>query len=687
MEYTLNDFFQMMDTICTSRVLVYPNRETAVQLVKHLEDSGSVVIRLSDCLPQESKYLPMPYRVMPMIDEKILASGRRVLVLGLDAYLELLDASAVNSFMTGLHKRLDESTMNVDYLLSAYNKPPLLPRYEESLRMICFKGDVEKQGPFTVTAYSDEWAKESDCNSYSELLAQVDSLLPSGSYTLTLKNMSDCQAGLGTTVTFVTDIHTIALRQFGMDIDLDDMTLSELLLVATKSGMSPEDFLAEQFGENNCNVRLALKRLLDLPHNPIWQAYVWFVQKRLPVDSYMARVLSEEITFDNLLWKYAVGTAVSVLTESRAKQFALERAEALKELNSIEPLVVEFIGHTRDRGDAVPFLNCNTLSEREEIIRRVSKENLWTGLPCQYGELYPLLADYLSSSYEYPDRATSDYFKEYRRLRVCNAVTEDFVSWAFKANIPIRYPSRDTFLNSLREQPDTALLVVDGMGAEFIPLLLALAKHQGMNVESCVVTTANIPTATKFNTIRWSDDRTIPSVKGPDNIVHDGAEKHEKSSPERSFAMTLQVFETKVMTRIADGLSRFSRVVVTADHGSSRLALVAWQEGKGGTLPWDKGKNGEPLDWRFTLASQDGTRPSEFESQYFPGTGKTYWVVRGYNRLPKQGGKNYGLHGGATLEEVLVPVLIFTKNAVTTIPEASQKMSTDNLEDNLEGLI
>ena len=100
-----------------------------------------------------------------------------------------------------------------------------------------------------------------------------------------------------------------------------------------------------------------------------------------------------------------------------------------------------------------------------------------------------------------------------------------------------------------------------------------------------------------------------------------------------------------------------------------------------------KKKNGEPLDWRFTFAPKDGKRPLEFESQYFPDTGETYWVVRGYNRLPKQGGKIYGLHGGATLEEVLVPILIFTKNAVTIVPKKFQKMLTDDLGDNLEGLI
>lgn len=686
MGYTLNEFFQMPDMVGAPRVLVYPNRTTAAHLVKHLKNKGATVIKLSDCLPQEFMYLPMPYRVMSMIDENIRTSNSRVLMLGLDAYLALLDEDGINSFMTGLQKRLDSGLMNVDYLLYSYNKPSLPARYEESLKIICLNDDVEYQEAFTVTAYSDQWAKEGDCVGYRQLLAQVGSFAPSGKYTLFLSNMSDRQSGIGTAVTFVSDIYEIASQKFGIDITLDCTVLEELLLTSVKSGTAPEHFLSKQFGETNCNVRFALKRLLELPHNDMWQAYVWYVKKRIPTDSYMARVLSDGVTFDNLLWKYAVGTAVSVLTEDRASQFALERGEALTTLSGIEPLIVEFITHTKDYSSALPFLNCGTSSERQEILRRASEEDLRTGLPYQYAKLYPLLADYLSP-YEYPSHDITDYFKEYRRLRIRNTVTEDFVQLAFQANAPASYPSRDTVLNSLRNQPDTALLVVDGMGAEFIPLLLELSKRQGMNIESCVVATANIPTETKFNPISWSKERTLPSVKGPDNIVHDGAEKHEESSPERSFVKTLQMFEMDVMTRIANGLSCFSRVAVTADHGSSRLALIAWQENKGITLPWDKEKNGEPLNWRYTLAPKDGKRPAGLKSQYFPSAGNTYWVVRGYNRLPKQGGKFYGMHGGAALEETLVPILIFTRNMVTVAPPKVQKARADDLGDNLEGLI
>ena len=37
-------------------------------------------------------------------------------------------------------------------------------------------------------------------------------------------------------------------------------------------------------------------------------------------------------------------------------------------------------------------------------------------------------------------------------------------------------------------------------------------------------------------------------------------------------------------------------------------------------------------------------------------------MVRGYNRLPKNGGgQGFELHSGATLEERLVPVIIFSR--------------------------
>ena len=214
-----------------------------------------------------------------------------------------------------------------------------------------------------------------------------------------------------------------------------------------------------------------------------------------------------------------------------------------------------------------------------------------------------------------------------------------------------------------------------------------MAKRCGLNLEPPQITSANIPTETEFNHIQWDAERTLEPVKGVDNIVHYGTEKHEASSPESCLASTLHKIEIDVLNRIVDGLSRFSRVVVTADHGSSRLSVIAIRDGEGKVLPWKSGE--APLDWRFSTALEGVQRPEECESQYYPDSGKTYWVVRGYHRLPKKGGKKYALHGGASLEERLVPVLVYTRStdANTAVAEQSAQMQKTELKDEFEGII
>jgi hypothetical protein len=172
-------------------------------------------------------------------------------------------------------------------------------------------------------------------------------------------------------------------------------------------------------------------------------------------------------------------------------------------------------------------------------------------------------------------------------------------------------------------------------------------------------------------------------VRDVDNIAHYGAAKHESCPPERNIEAVLNVFETNVFNRIATGLNQFTRVVVTADHGASRLAVLAHNNNIGRTLSW----SGQPDDWRYSLAPMGETCPPEFEKQYYPETQIDYWVVRGYNRLPKSGGKPNELHGGASLEERLVPVVVFTRSASVLPPKQLDKKSVDDLVDEFEGLV
>lgn len=690
MSYDLNAFFHFNSrNQSTSRVMVYPNQDIAAKLLNYVKGLGAQEISVAECIPESACRLPMPHVLMDAIDRVARNQGGYSAVVGLDAYLALLEAKNIAVFMSELRKRLDKDALHIDYLLSGNCPLPFAARYEEARKVVVLDGEEETPEPFRIYAYQKQWAKPGDDIGFHALLRRTASFCPSGEYAIFLPDISSAQSGLGKAVTFVTGIRDIAMRFYGFDAHLDDAVLEQLLLDCVQCGQTPDAFLVERIKKENCNLRLALKRLLALRQDSLWPAYVWYVKKSIPEQSYMAEVLSEEGDAEKLLWNYAVGAALHVLSDGNAHKFAFERAEGLKALQDstqIEPLIIEFIASAKEREDALPFLNCGTFSEKVEIVRRAAKEEFTHELPKLYGELYPTLLDYLSP-YDWGNRTITAYFQEYRRLKLSDTLTDVFATQAYDTLLPDGIPARDSVLEPLRPQTDTALLVVDALGIEYLPILTALAKRYGLHLEPPKTTSANIPTETKFNPIQWDPQRTLAPVKGLDNIVHDGTEKHEAASPERCFAATLQKIESDVLNRIVDGLIRFSRVVVTADHGSSRLSVIASRDGKSKTLPWKPGE--EPLDWRYSTALEDVQRPEECESQYVPDSGETYWVVRGYHRLPKKGGKKYALHGGASLEERLVPVLVFSKDidADTVVTKPPVEKRAAELKDEFEGLI
>ena len=691
MAYKLNRYLNLQFTNPNApRVVLYPNNTEAAELFNH-HSNGENVVKVADCLADDASVLPMPSVLMRELDAKINALDCRAVVVGLDGYLSLLNAEAVILCMLELRNRLDAGVLNADYLLSVQRQANFEPRYLESRRVIIIEGNVPEPQQLHIQAYPDKWVKTDGFVGYKALLSHKDfQYEPFGEHKLILKDLTAPQAGTGSAVTFKPGVREVASQYYNyIDADLDEATLEALLMKCAESGKTPDVYLDEAFGATFMTVQLALKRLLALSADNLWSAYIRLLRRRLPGDSYISKVLSDTVSPGSLLRKYVVDTAVTVLSDANADKYAVERAEALNTTGEkdYESLIIEFIGRTRERSDVLPFLNCKTTAERVEILRRASLADLSHGLPRQYGDLFPTLADYFSADFDYGDPAVTEYFKEYRQLKVSGKITDSFMKRSFDFVVPKEYPTRDALIAQFAGQTDTALLVVDAMGAEYMPLLAAMSQRREMNIELQAVAQAKLPTETAFNKIRWDEARRLPEIKSMDNIVHNGAANHEPSIPERNFEAALRVFESEIMNRIADGLTKFARVVVTADHGATRLAVIAWDERKVSTLPWDKERAGEPGDWRYSLAPQGTQRPPEFESEYSPDRKETYWIVRGYNRLPKQGGKLYELHGGATLEERLVPVTVFTKNAVAQAPQRIAKKITADLEDEWAGII
>ena len=675
-----------------ARVVIVPPGESWTVLRRFCQDRGGIELRLSD-LVREGAWLPMPDEVFWRVRAAMTAqeaSGKALVLLGLPGYLALLTNENKRAAIVALREWVDGASGReaVCFLRSDDGTGLILkdvfvnPRYRQGKQLI--EIDAEQNEPQFALIRSERSVAPEEAERIAGrtevMLVGVDlvSFIPAACdtfqkylrYTEEHPNDSSVRRivvasegrplpGLSAEVRQV-----VCLRDFArVFYDVEDAELSEdalrwmcergkegsgkKLLEALKTLFFPEGGVAKR-----------VLRVFDGLKGAEREAMLWLVKHVAFKGSYLEYIVRQEgVLVGNFRSAYITGAA-ECLDESVA--YAIERRVAICEADvqtsnaGIRQFIARCAGESTSR--VAPWLNCGTSAERAELLRRCAMDGLVSNA---VKDVYPEAAAYLNADFVFDDMALEDFFRGYRELKMAGRVTPEFYAKAERVAPPSSVQSRDAMVQRYASDNECALLVVDAMGAEWLPMLVALARVRNLGVDSLAVGEVHLPTSTIFNNIYWPDvARRLPDIKRLDNIAHNGAEAHEARRAEENLAAALDVIGGEVLPRVADGLARFERVLVTADHGSSRLAALAWQSEPrlARTLTCEEG--GEVADWRYRERAARGGCPPELEETL---DGR-HWVVRGYDRLPKKGGgQGFELHGGATLEERLVPVVIFSR--------------------------
>lgn len=403
------------------------------------------------------------------------------------------------------------------------------------------------------------------------------------------------------------------------------------------------------------------------------EAIFWALRMNCDLGSYLSIVMNNpEVDHSNFALYYVCLPFYFVSSQKldyldqqpsnyQIEQYVEERRKGIASLGveALSAHISQFIQQTKSYSleQVAPWLNNDSKEEKCEIIRRIG-ETEQAEVPASVLKAYPLLEMYLSK-YDFPIPELNAYFTEYRTLKIKNRITESFCQQA--ANITYPYAGikkRDVALQSYSGDKNVGLIVVDALSAEYIPMLIALAQKQQIGLEEVDVCCCNLPTSTQFNKIQWDSDRR-EDIKSHDNTVHDGEEKHVSLPYENNFVAMLDRLIKSVLPKLVKALDSFERVILTSDHGSTRLAVLAYNNELVNTLDVQTVTGRSINDWRYT--SQDSVEslpPDCIES-----LNGDWYVVKGYNRFPKSGAKYNECHGGLTLEEVLVPFLVFRKGA------------------------
>lgn len=434
----------------------------------------------------------------------------------------------------------------------------------------------------------------------------------------------------------------------------DDQWGYALSLFEGKNGWA--DVIDCEFG-NHKSLDLAMNNYTHFSNDKKW---LFFVGTKLFgcannwVLNYAAKNASVSKDFVKCIYR-------SILTVPHTdKKFGLyynQRKVLLNQLGNPMSEVVDFCKVVISKGqNALHYLTDNSQKEKELIFALLdkyssdyTKEQLVKILEVVYPDLYAYLSDY-----RFKNDLLDSYFAQYKYQKVVNRILPEFVDvvaeQAEKREYNLILEPRSSVVESI-DKTNAQLYFMDAMGVEYLGFIMTLCKEMGIAAKVRVCR-SELPSLTcenkEFLSAFENGDHPIVSVKELDEIKHHGKGDYDYQQTKLPIylAKELEIIRDviqKIRSKLIDGT--ITKAVMIADHGASRLAVLNESENI-----WEMAEKGEHSG-RCCPKSDVDQKPS-----YATDAG-SYWALANYDRFKGGRKANVEVHGGATLEEVTVPVI------------------------------
>ena len=305
----------------------------------------------------------------------------------------------------------------------------------------------------------------------------------------------------------------------------------------------------------------------------------------------------------------------------------------------------------KDKGDRIYLLRLVGKWLREDPAQVQAAEQL--------PQIYPALSAYLDR--DGYDQELGQYFSRYKAHKLENSLPADEELY-FSGLQPDVYDYRYAVLSDMLTE-DCIVLWVDALGAEWLPLLAwTLAQDENGTLKETRVAQANLPTETCFNE-QWKQmDIPYKKLDRLDKLAHKGV----IDDPDYYTCIEDQLsFVAGLRKAVDELLKEYRRVIITGDHGTSRLAARFFHKRTGASV-----LAGATVcsHGRYCRLPENGTIPQPNIAYAKDSAGSQYAVFSNYDHFIQSGfaagvddeNAIYGeVHGGATPEEMLVPVVVF----------------------------
>lgn len=352
-------------------------------------------------------------------------------------------------------------------------------------------------------------------------------------------------------------------------------------------------------------------------------------------------------------------------SDDRFESFFAQRLELLKLLPANSTEMQFYCQSVAERygKDAVYYLSDSTDHERRQWMKTID-ENDWTDAEIEKAIAHasrelsyyiePFVFDSYNSHLKNDNISLADdltyYFNRYKYLKIRNCIDDDFIEYVDKYAIERPYNKlrcRSAVTRTIDKEGVQAYFI-DALGAEHLGYIQAKCREYGM-ISDIQIVRCELPSITSINK-EFKERFETRDVKELDDLKH-----HSTIYLYERCQLPIHLFEElkvidKELRNIRDLLRSHGaqKAVIFSDHGASRLAVIYRHENEKIELE-EKGKH----SGRCCRCEQN---PNLDQAAYENG----WAVLANYERFKGGNKAQVEVHGGASLEEVVVPIVTLT---------------------------
>jgi len=595
----------------------------------------------------------------------ITTKGKKYVVVGLGEFLGLRGSVEASRTLSRLK---DLNTGNTKFVLLLRGLASLIdglsadPRFDS--RLFSVVGRAECNLSFTL---SDPSVGLSALSGFKATLAALES---GRSGRFVMNTAVDLDKAIFTVnhISNAYDGITFLIRSFVLPRSCgSDDRWAELLIEINRNGGSIE----EVFKEHDLISHLESDFYHRIAGNDYynWLYFICLKSKAGTLQNrYLRYVLDMTSRFEDFAFNILNALIDIPHKDNRFPSFYRERKALVEKFPESD--IANFVVNCRQVvSETIYKLTDGTRTEREEIIAWLSKN----GLVPELDEIYPLLADYLKKYvFKCPELADvlTGYFDAYKRQKLSNQLEPEFLLAVNKLALSRefnRLPTRNEIMDRV-DTNTTYLYWLDALGVEYLGLIEALVQKRGLSIRVNIAR-AELPTITAINRDfydEWQGRKEKNNQLDETKHFDVGGYNFTNNELPIHLARELEIISAMIERAATElALGQCKSFLIVSDHGASRLAVLRRKNEK-----YDTDTSGEhsgrccklfhPYDLPYA-AEENG-----------------YLVLADYGRFKGSRAANVEVHGGASLEEVVIPVIeLSLKDKSITVKLVDESVTVD----------